>query len=211
MRWTAICFSTALALAQGTTPKPSPTDYDVHIMAGPVDIGAEYMVHSYSNGEQMFLAERYLVVEVAFYAPLKDDPIHIDLAKFGLRLNHKTLLHAVAPAEAAASLRQSPWAVQQPSRVSGGIGVGPIGIPIGQSPYPPTTRGPTPPRAPEADPPGGIERTRVTPEEVLLNTALPAGENKGRVSGFVYFPFTGKPGSLKSIELVYDSVSLKLK
>ena len=122
MRWTAICFSTALAFAQGTAPKPSPTDYDVHIMAGPVDIGAEYMVHSYSNGEQMFLAERYLVVEVAFYAPLKDDPIHIDLAKFGLRLNHKTLLHAVAPADVASSLQQSPWAVQQPSRVSGGIG-----------------------------------------------------------------------------------------
>ena len=51
----------------------------------------------------------------------------------------------------------------------------------------------------------------MTPEEVLLNTALPAGEKKGRVSGFVYFPFTGKPGSLKSIELVYDFVTLKLK
>ena len=211
MRWIAFCLSTALAFAQGTRPKPSPTDYDVHVMAGPVDIGAEYMVHSYSSGEQMFLAERYLVVEVAIYPPLKDDPVTIDLAKFGLRLNHKTLLHADPPAQAAASLQQSPWAVQQPSRVSGGIGVGPIGVPIGQSPYPQTGRYPNPPRAPEPDPPGGIERTRVSPEEVLLNTALPAGPHKGPVSGFLYFPFTGKPGSLKSVELVYDSVTLKLK
>ena len=87
-----LCLSTALAFAQGTTPKPAPADYDVHLSDGPLDIGAEYMVHSFSNGEQMFIAERFLVVEVALYPLMKTDEVTIDMKKFGLRLNHKTLL-----------------------------------------------------------------------------------------------------------------------
>jgi hypothetical protein len=171
------------------------------------------MVHSYSNGEQMFLAERFLVVEVAFYPPLKTQEIGIDLAKFGLRLNYKTLLQAVAPGQVAANLKQPAWMQQQRGGLSGGVGAGPLEIPVGgQQPYPPQQRRPNPPRAPDPDPPGGIERTRsASPEEVLIQTALPGGPHKGPVSGFVYFPFTGKPASLKAVELVYDGVSLKLK
>lgn len=211
MRWTVFCLSTALAFAQGTTPKPAPADYDVHLSDGPVDIGAEYMVHSFSSGEQMFIAERFLVVEVAFYPLMKADEVTVDMKKFGLRLNHKTLLQAVAPQEVANALKQSPW-TQRQSPISGGIGAGPIGIPIGQNPYPPQQRRmPNPPRAPEPDAPGGIERKPISPEEVLLQTALPPGPHKGPVSGFVYFFFTGKPSSLKAIELDYGGVTLKLK
>ncbi|MBS1853722.1 MAG: hypothetical protein JST11_00035 [Acidobacteria bacterium] len=208
MRWSIFCLTAALAFADGTTPKPSPTDYDVHAYAGHFDIGAEYMVHSFSAGEEMFLTERYLVVEVAFYPPLKTDDVTIDLAKFKLRINRKTLISADPPAQAAASLTPSMWDSQQPSRISGGIGAGPVGVGVGQ---PRPIPGPRPPRAPEADPPGGIERKPVSPEEVLLNTALPGGPHKGPVSGFVYFPFAGKLKSVKSVELVYDSTTLNLK
>jgi len=212
MRWTVLCLSTALAFAQGTTPKPAPTDYDVHLSDGPLDIGAEYMVHSYSNGEQMYIAERFLVVEVALYPLMKTDEVNVDMKKFGLRLNHKTLLQAVNPKEVANALRQSPWMMQRQSPISGGVGAGPVDVPIGQSPYPPQQRRmPNPPRAPEPDAPGGIERKQVSPEEVLLQTALPPGPHKGPVSGFVYFYFTGKPSSLKAVELDYDGVTLKLK
>lgn len=212
MRWTVLCLSTALAFAQGTTPKPAPTDYDVHLSDGPLDIGAEYMVHSYSNGEQMYIAERFLVVEVALYPLMKTDEVNVDMKKFGLRLNHKTLLQAVNPKEVANALRQSPWMMQRQSPISGGVGAGPVDVPIGQSPYPPQQRRmPNPPRAPEPDASGGIERKQVSPEEVLLQTALPPGPHKGPVSGFVYFYFTGKPSSLKAVELDYDGVTLKLK
>src|SRR3954452_12909193 len=120
MRWIVVCLSTALAFAQGTTPKPAPTDYDVHGQAGPLDIGAEYMVHSYSSGEQMYLAERYLVVEVALYPVMKNGPVTVDLSRFSLRLNHKTMIPAQPAAQAAASVKpRSPWEYQQPSRVSG--------------------------------------------------------------------------------------------
>ena len=221
----------ALSFAQGTTPKPAPSDYDVHLSAGTLDLGAEYMVHSFSNGEQMFLAERFLVVEFAIYPVMKTDEVTVDFAKFGLRLNHKTLLPAIAAAQVANSLKQQPWSMQGQPGMNGGIGAGPIDVPIGQGPrqdtgqypgqgtgqypgngpYPQDRRRPNPPRAPEPDPPGGIQRTRVSAEEVLLQTALPPGPHKGPVSGFVYFYFTGKPSSLKSVELDYGGVTLKLK
>jgi hypothetical protein len=193
--------STTLALAQGTTPKPAPTDYDVHLSDGPIDVGAEYMVHSYSNGKQMFLAERFLVVEIALYPVMKGDEVNVDMGKIGLRLNQKTLLQPVNPSKVATALKPSRWGLP------GGIGVGPLNIPMGggQGPYPKQ------PRAPEPDAPGGIERSQDSAEDVLLQTALEPGPHKGPVSGFVYFFFTGKPSSLKSVDLEYDGLTLKLK
>ena len=215
MRWIVFCLSAALSFAQGTTPKPAPTDYEVHGQAGPLDIGAEYMVHSFSNGEQMFIVENYLVVEVALYSVMKADPVNVDLSRFNLRLNRKTLLSAQSAAQAAASLKQSPWQQQRPSRVNGGIGAGGIDIGMGQPrPVPGSPqdrRLPAPPRAPDADPPGRITREKVSAEDVLLRTALPEGPHNGKVSGFVYFPFTGKTSSIKSLDLVYESATLKLK
>jgi hypothetical protein len=216
MRWTVFYLSTALAFAQGTTPKPAPTEYEVHSQVGTLDLGAEYMVHSFSAGDQMFLAENYLVVEVALYPVMKGDPVNIDLSQFRLRINHKTAIAPDHAARAAASLRQSPWQQQRPSRVSGGIGAGPIDIPIGgqQGPYPggpQDRRLPNPPRAPDSDPPPGVTREKANPEDVLLRTALPEGPHKGAVSGFIYFPFNGKSSSLKTVDLEYDGVTLKLK
>ena len=42
-------------------------------------------------------------------------------------------------------------------------------------------------------------------------TALPTGPHTGKVAGFVYFPFTGKSSSIKSLDLIYGSTVLKLK
>jgi hypothetical protein len=216
MRLPLLLLAAALAYAQGTKPKPAPAEYDVHVSDGPVDIGAEYMVHSFSNGEQMFIAEQFLVVEVAFYPLMKTDQVTVDYKKFGLRLNGKTLLPPVPPAQVADALRQSPWFRQPQSGLNGSVGAGPIDVPIGggggnPNGYPPPRRAPAPPRAPEPEPPGGIERTQVTAEQVLRETALPPGPHKGPVSGFVYFYYKGKPSSLKAVELDYDGLILKLK
>jgi hypothetical protein len=205
------CLAAGLSFAQGTKPKPAPTDYDVHLSDGPLDVGAEYMVHSFSNGEQMYLAEKFLVVEIALYPVMKADEVNVDMHKIGLRINNKTLLQPVDPKQVAGSLKPSRWGMQS-GGMNGGIGAGPINIPMGgQSPYPPQQRTPNPPRAPEQDPPGGIERNKTNAEDVLLETALPPGPHKGAVSGFVYFFYNGKSSSLKSVDLEYNSVTLKLK
>jgi hypothetical protein len=205
-----LCLAAALSFAEGTKPKPAPTDYDVHAADGPVEIGAEYMVHSYSNGEQMFLAERYLIVDVALYPLMKTDEVMVDMSKISLRLNNKTVLQPVDPKEVAASLKPSMWDKIR----NGAIGAGPLGKPFpggGQGPLPPQQRMPNPSGGPDQDPTGGTERHKPDAEEVLLDTALPPGPHKGAVSGFVYFPFRGKPSSLKSVELDYNGVTLKLK
>ena len=55
--------------SEGTQTKTSAGEYPVHATSGSLAIGAEYMVHSFGSGEQMYLAENYLVVEVALFPP----------------------------------------------------------------------------------------------------------------------------------------------
>src|SRR5436305_8577782 len=119
--------------------------------------------------------------------------VNVDPTQLKLRINRKTQIAARPAAEAAASLRQSQARYQMPRR-GGGIGGGPIDIGTGQPrpiPGDPQDRPlPLPPRAPDAGPPGGGERETVSADEVLIRTALPEGPHAGKVSGFVYFPFT---------------------
>lgn len=212
-----IALAAALVLhAQGTTPKPSPSEYPVYAVAGHNEIGAEYMVHSFSAGEAMYIAENYLVVEVAFYPPGKKDPIAIDAAKLGLRVNGKKVpLVAQNPSLVAANLNHRDW--QMPRGPQGDVGYGGIGVGMGgprtQPPFPggpDRNRLPNPPRSPDADP-NVPPKEQEKPEEVLMKTALPNGVHEGPVSGFVYFPWQGKASSIKSLELIYDGTSLKLR
>ena len=76
----------------GTTPKPKAEDYDVHAKAGEFEIGAEFMGHSFSGGEAMYIARDYLTVEVGLY-PAKDTsgkakPFDVNLGEFWLSNEH---------------------------------------------------------------------------------------------------------------------------
>jgi hypothetical protein len=51
----------------------------------------------------------------------------------------------------------------------------------------------------------------VKPEEVLVQTALPAGLHKGAVSGFLFFAWRGKTSSIKTLELLWNDAVLKLR
>jgi hypothetical protein len=207
-----------MGFAQGTKPKPVAADYPVHGEAESVPIGAEYMVHSFGSGEQMYVAQDYLVVEVALYYP-KDVTHTLDIAEFALHINgKKTVLVPQSPAVAASSLNHPEWR-QRPTMEAGG-GVGPIGVGMGgpqnRPPFPgaptPQPRYPNPPRAPDAGAPGGIERPKLTtPEETLVQTALPTDSHRGPVSGFLFFPYTGKTSSIKSLVLTWQGAALKLR
>jgi len=56
-----------LAAQYGTAPKASEQEYPVRAKLEKLSIGAEYLVHSFSSGRQMFIAKDYLVVEVALF------------------------------------------------------------------------------------------------------------------------------------------------
>jgi hypothetical protein len=203
--------------AEGTQPKASAAEYPVHAESGNLAIGAEYMVHSFGGSEQMYLAEHYLVVEVALFPP-KGESVTADAAKFALRVNgKKTLLYAQSPALVASHLNQRAW--ETPRGAEADLGVGGVNIGLGhpqeRDPVTGMPRGrrlPDPPRAPDQGVPGGGEaRQRERPEEVLIRTALPEDPHRPAVSGFLYFPYEGKAGRLKSIDLLFQDAVMKLK
>ena len=215
----ALLLTASLAFAQsGTEPKPRADDYDVHARAKDIGVGVEFMIHSFSGRGQTFIAEDYLVVEVALYPP-KDGVVEIANSDFSLRLNHrKQSVAPVPPQMVAASLSRPEWRDRPNLQVDGGIGDTQVrlgGPPVNRPPYPggPTQPGPPrAPRVPDADPPGGGDRQpAVKAEELVVLTALPEGKYHGAVSGYLYFPSRGKISSLKSVELLYGDVVLKLR
>src|ERR1035437_9956469 len=106
MRYCLLFCCAALAFGQGTDTKKKAEDYEVHAQAKSAAIGAEYMVHSFSRGEQSFIAQDYLVVEVALFPP-KDTNI---TARNGLRINGKKQgLLPQAPQMVSAAMQHPEW------------------------------------------------------------------------------------------------------
>src|SRR5262245_16565197 len=106
MRWIALLVAARLACAQGTNPKAKLEDYPTHTESrgSTPAIGAEFMVHSFSRGEEYFVAQDYLVVEVAVFAS-RDRPITVQAGQFSLRINNKkSVLLPQTPQMVAASL-----------------------------------------------------------------------------------------------------------
>ena len=197
----------------GTTPKPKAEDYDAHAKAGELEIGAEFMVHSFSRREEMYIARDYLTVEVALY-PAKDPsgkqkPFDVNLGEFWLAVNHETTSMADSPYTVAAELDHPEWQPSPPSPHLE-IWVGPPARtppPAGEPPGYPTT---TP--LPRPEPPGGVERVaRPKPSQVAIECSLPEGRLRSPVSGFLYFSYAGKIKSIKSLALRFRDVELKLR
>jgi len=208
-----IAFATA-AGAQGTDPKAKADEYEVHASAKGIDIGAEYMVSSVSGQGGMFVVPDHLVVEVALFPP-KGDTVVSGSGDFQLRVDGK-LLRPVTPAMVVAAIERREWTYPRGVQATAGTGNDSviIGGPTRQMPpYGGTgRRTPTPPRAPEPENRSGLpppEPVKLT--ELVVNTALPEGSFRGPVSGFLYFPFSGKASKVRTVELHYGDVRLKLK
>jgi len=220
MRFGCLLLIATAAFAQ-TEHKPKAEDYPVHVQAmvfaKPVQVGAEYMVHSFSAGEESYIAPGFLVVEVALY-PAPGESLQVSLSQFQLRVNGKKQpLIAQQPQLVASTLSHPDW--QSGPRLQAGAGMGGMGVGLGR-PRPPsvpeqppitgtTTR--QPPGAPQDNPSGMDPRPRIKPEELAVRTALPEGESAKPVSGFLYFSYKGKVSSIKSLELLYADAVIRLR
>jgi len=215
MRPLLLVLLTGAAFAQGTTPKEKPEDYPVHAQTRSATLGGEFMVHSFSAGEQSYFVKGFLVVEVALYPP-KGRMVDTHSGNFILRINgHKQEVLPQPPSVVAAAVAHPEWNSQ--SRVEGDAGIGPTSVSVGR-PRPAEVPGmpipgqpSAPPQAPRDNPSGLPPRERVKPQQVVLDTALPEGEHRGPVSGFLYFAWAGKASSIKSLELRYEDAVLKLR
>jgi hypothetical protein len=189
-------------LAAGTTPKPRPEDYPAHAAAGILRIGADYTVHSFSARGRTFVADNYLVVEVAIYGPPRAD-LMVSTSRLTLRVNgRKQLLYSQAPQFVAASFKYPDW--ERTRRLEAQAGPVILGrpVPVERFPGDPTARRRVPPRAPEPPDRSGAGKTpEPTADEVVVETGLPEGTQRLPVSGYIYFAHKGK---VKSVELIYD-------
>ncbi len=217
MRWTLTFLCASELLAQsGTDPKPKPEDYEVHGQSRSAALGAEFMIHSFEGHGVTYVAPDYLVVEVVLYPP-KGAQMDVQPLAFTLRLNGKRTLAPASISLVTSSLQHPEW--RQAPHLEAGAGMGDGGVVLGAprpNPIPGQPRGastPQPLPGPDEDPiKGGVTPTpRISAEELLTETALPEGKSPAAVSGYLYFPYRGKAGSLKTVELLFEDAVLKLR
>lgn len=194
-----------LAAQYGTRPKASAGEYPAHAKVEPLTIGAEYLVHSFSNGRQVYIAKDYLVVEVALF-PVKGQRLEMADWQFALRINRrKQTIAPQAPEIVANAVKYPDQSI--PSDVQGVAQVGPVVFgppqPAERFPGDPTVRtGPPPPKGPMDEPNGLDKEPPVKADELVVEAALPEGERRDPTSGFLYFPYRGKVGRIHSLELI---------
>ncbi len=200
-----------LLQAAGVEPRAKPEQYPVHAKLDQVAIGAEYTVRSFGTRGKTFVTRDYLVVEVAVY-PAGGRPLLVSHGQFTLRVNgRKSVLFPQAPSFVAASLKYPDW--ERRPTLTAGAGLGDVGVVVGKpetvgrfpgDPRPDQTRLPNPPRAPRPEDPGGAGRQPAeSAEEIAVETALPEGETKHPVGGYLYFAYKSKTKSIRSLELIY--------
>lgn len=188
----------------GTTPKASEQDYPVRAKLQKLSIGAEYLVHSFSSGRQMFIAKDYLVVEVALF-PAKGENLEVNASHFTLCVNgRKQALSPQAPEFVADSLKHP----DQSYGLHPVAALGPIVLgqpqPTERFPGDPNGRaGTPPPQAPEDNPSGLDKEPPIRAEDLVVQAALPDGEHHGPTSGFLYFPYRGNIHRIRSLELMF--------
>jgi hypothetical protein len=199
----------------GLTPRKVPEEFPLHQETARLAIGAEFMVHSFGRDSEIYVNEDYLTVEVGIY-PFKGNTVPVINTQFSLRINgKKDVLVPDMPSMVAMSLKYKDW-----DRISqsDGQGGGPMDRQGQNGPqFPGDTRGsgrlPSPPQAP-----AGVVLTapeHVAPSVLLREVALPQGDARYPVAGYLYFPYHGKIKSIRTLDLTYnngaDSVTLRLR
>jgi hypothetical protein len=209
----ALSASAAFVLAPlpcpaGVPERPKASGYPAQATLPGLALGAEFMVRSVAGPDRTAIVRDYVTVEVALYPAAALD---VRSGQFTLRVNgKKPMLFAQTPQFVAAALKYPDWERRPELTASGGLGD--AGVVLGRAPPverfpgdPSARRGPQAPRAPEADGRGGYDAPpKMTPEELVVAAALDEGERRSPLAGYLYFAFRGKPGSIKTLELLYD-------
>jgi hypothetical protein len=201
-----------LCAAQGTDPKQKSSDYSVQVEVGDADIGMEYMVRTLSHRANSIYVDDYLLVEVAVFPP-ENRKILVRATDFNLRVNgKKSLLHPQTPGMVAASLKYPDWA--QTRELTATAGVGDRGIIIGRphavgrfpgDPRPGAT-GRIPP-APKTPDPVPKREESLDLNDLVSSAALPEGEMRFPVSGYLFFAWPDKLSKIRKVELLIRTSS----
>jgi hypothetical protein len=218
MRFVPVLFVlAAVAQAQGTTPKPAASDYPAQAVAGPFTFAADNLVHSVPTSRGVYLAPDYLVIEVAVYGPVSAKP-EFSLGQFYLSVNKGKPYPTTPPSFVIAAI-QNPQ-LEGPQMASEiGLAGGPSVV-IGPRPQPRFPGDPTAPPPRKVDVPKPPNRSGqpdepISIEDLVNRSIFPEGAYGVPKAGVIFFRYSGKMKSIRSVELLYEgplgSARLKLQ
>jgi hypothetical protein len=196
---------TALALVSGLSAievKQGPSDYPTQGAVKDFKLGAEYLANSFSAQGQSFTVDGYLVVEIAIFP---QGEANVDLRRFTLRINGKTSLLTQTPGMVAASVKYPDWTSKPVVTAAAGPII--LGRPPAVERFPGDRRE-------ERGIPGQVTESRspdVDYGALINNAALPEGKRSKPLAGFIYFPYSKKPKTIRTAELLVDDTVIKLR
>jgi hypothetical protein len=194
--------------AQDAPQRSKASDYPAHGSLPGIEIGAEYLVHSIPAAKGYYFADDYLVVDVGVF-PSTPEGISIRGGQFSLRINHgKFVLVPVSPGTVAAALKYPDWENQPRATAQAQTGSVTVSTPPTVGRFPGDPRQPIPMPRPAEDPPdpsGTQKEPPKTIDQSITNVALPDGPTTKPAKGCLFFQFTGKMKSIRSLDLIYDA------
>jgi hypothetical protein len=195
-------------LAQATT-RAKVSDYPAHTKLPSMEIGVEYLLNSIPLDKGMYLAKDHLILDVAIF-PSSPAGVNVSTSQFTLRLNRKTILYPDSPGAVASSLKYPDWQTRPTMTAEAGAGNGSVilGAPPPVARFPGDRRADRPasvPRVPEPPNPTGEPKPVEQPIDTQLAiAALPEGPSEKPVKGLLFFAFSGKTKSIRSLDLIYE-------
>jgi hypothetical protein len=199
----------SLLLGQDAPPRSKASDYPTHAQLPGFELGAEYLVHNIPVEKGEYWTKDYLVVEVAVF-PSAAESVMVSSTQFTLRINGKKVnLLTESPGTVAAALEYPDWEARP--NLSATAGAGPASVNLGAPPvvgrFPGDPRGvpprPVPTNPADQDGYGVTTEAHLPIDKAVATAALPEGRFNEPVKGCLFFRFSGKLKSIKTLDLVY--------
>jgi len=176
---------------QGMPPRATPGDYQAHTQVGSLTLAAEFDGHFVPVPEGTLTNDDFVVVETALFGPA-DAKLKLSWSDFSIRINGKKVATPSQPyGMVASSLKDPNWIPPESEGDSksktkfGSAGGGP-----NDSSPPPTPKVP-------------IELRRAMTQHTQ-KASLAEGERPLPQAGLIFFPFSGKAKSIRTVELIYS-------
>ncbi len=174
--------------SKGLPPRAAPTDYQAHVQAGAIKIGAEFVGHAVPTPDATYTTEDFVMVETGLFGPPEARAV-LSTGDFSLRINGKK---APLPSQpyglSFSSLKDPQW--EPPSKSKEDKPMLNAGGGQPDDSFHPTVRMP-------------IELKR-TMQQRVQRASMPEGDRPLPQAGLLFFEYHGKTDNIRSLELIYS-------
>lgn len=211
--WLSAALFSLAARADRLPPRKDASEYPRFKQFERFTLAVEYCGRTATGERGAYFVDDYVLIDVAVY-PAKGRTASLRREDFTLSVNGKDSVSPHAPGTVATTIRDPHY--DRRGKLDTTVSAGPVIFgPPRRGPRfpgdPAETQGrlPAPPRVPEQDR-SGIEREPAeTDLRAVEEQAMPEGKTEQPARGYVYFPYRGKLGKIKTLVLVYQSADGK--